>query len=49
MGVSETGIQRGFSGIGEIVASSCGLIDALYELGREITGLATPTTSNSTA
>ena len=41
MEVSEKGIQRGFSGIGEIVASSFGSIDALYEQGREITGLAT--------
>jgi replicative DNA helicase len=41
MEVSEKGIQRGFSGIGEIVASSFGSIDKLYEQGREITGLAT--------
>ena len=41
MEVSEKGIQRGFAGIGEIVASSFGSIDALYEQGREITGLAT--------
>ena len=41
MEVSEKGIQRGFADIGEIVASSFGSIDALYEQGREITGLAT--------
>jgi replicative DNA helicase len=41
MEVSEKGIQRGFSDIQEIVASSFGSIDALYEQGREITGLAT--------
>jgi replicative DNA helicase len=41
MEVSEKGIQRGFAGIGEIVASSFGSIDKLYEQGREITGLAT--------
>src|ERR1700716_1481880 len=34
MEVSEKGIQRGFSGIGEIVASSFGSIDKLYEQGR---------------
>jgi replicative DNA helicase len=34
-------IQRGFSSIPEIVASSFGSIDALYEQGREVTGLAT--------
>ena len=39
--VADSAIQRGFSGIGEIVASSFGSIDALYEQGREITGLAT--------
>jgi len=39
--VDDSAIQRGFSGIGEIVASSFGSIDALYEQGREITGLAT--------
>src|SRR5580698_7974169 len=38
--VADSAIQRGFSGIGEIVASSFGSIDALYEQGREITGLA---------
>lgn len=41
MEVSEKGIQRGFSGIGEIVANSFGSIDGLYAQGREITGLAT--------
>ncbi len=41
MEVSEKGIQRGFSGINEIVAESFGSIDKLYEQGREITGLAT--------
>lgn len=39
--VADSAIQRGFSDIGEIVASSFGSIDALYEQGREITGLAT--------
>ncbi len=39
--VADSAIQRGFSGIGEIVASSFGSIDKLYEQGREITGLAT--------
>jgi replicative DNA helicase len=39
--VADSAIQRGFSGIAEIVASSFGSIDALYEQGREITGLAT--------
>ena len=39
--VADSAIQRGFAGIGEIVASSFGSIDALYEQGREITGLAT--------
>ena len=39
--VADSAIQRGFSGIGEIVASSFGTIDELYEQGREITGLAT--------
>ena len=41
MEVSEKGIQRGFAGISEIVANSFGSIDALYEQGREVTGLAT--------
>jgi replicative DNA helicase len=39
--VADSAIQRGLSGIGEIVASSFGSIDKLYEQGREITGLAT--------
>ena len=39
--VADSAIQRGFAGIGEIVANSFGSIDALYEQGREITGLAT--------
>ncbi len=39
--VADSAIQRGFSGIGEIVANSFGSIDALYEQGREVTGLAT--------
>jgi replicative DNA helicase len=39
--VADSAIQRGFSNIPEIVASSFGSIDALYEQGREITGLAT--------
>jgi replicative DNA helicase len=39
--VADSAIQRGFSGIAEIVASSFGSIDKLYEHGREITGLAT--------
>jgi replicative DNA helicase len=39
--VADSAIQRGFSDIAEIVASSFGTIDALYEQGREITGLAT--------
>ena len=39
--VADSAIQRGLAGIGEIVASSFGSIDALYEQGREITGLAT--------
>jgi replicative DNA helicase len=39
--VADSAINRGFSNIGEIVASSFGSIDALYEQGREITGLAT--------
>ena len=39
--VADSAITRGFSGIGEIVANSFGSIDALYEQGREITGLAT--------
>jgi len=39
--VADSAIQRGLAGIGEIVASSFGSIDALYEQGREVTGLAT--------
>jgi replicative DNA helicase len=39
--IADSSIQRGFSGIPEIVANSFGSIDALYEQGREITGLAT--------
>jgi replicative DNA helicase len=39
--VADSAIQRGLSGIGDIVASSFGSIDKLYEQGREITGLAT--------
>jgi replicative DNA helicase len=40
-GVADSAIQRGLSGIPEIVASSFGSIDKLYEQGREVTGLAT--------
>jgi replicative DNA helicase len=39
--VADSAIQRGFSNIADIVASSFGTIDALYEQGREVTGLAT--------
>jgi replicative DNA helicase len=39
--VADSAIQRGLSGIGEIVASSFGSIDQLYEQGKEVTGLAT--------
>jgi replicative DNA helicase len=39
--VADSAIQRGLAGIGEIVASSFGSIDKLYEQGREITGLRT--------
>jgi replicative DNA helicase len=39
--VADSAIQRGFSGISDIVASSFGSIDALYEQGKEVTGLAT--------
>jgi replicative DNA helicase len=39
--VADSAIQRGLAGIGEIVASSFGSIDKLYEQGREVTGLAT--------
>jgi hypothetical protein len=40
-GIADAAIQRGFSGIPEIVQNSFGSIDALYEQGREVTGLAT--------
>src|SRR6201997_3618129 len=39
--VADSAIQRGLSNIPEIVANSFGSIDALYEQGREVTGLAT--------
>src|ERR1700722_363435 len=39
--VADSAIQRGFAGIPEIVSSSFGSIDKLYEQGREITGLKT--------
>jgi replicative DNA helicase len=39
--VADSAITRGLSGIPEIVASSFGTIDALYEQGQEVTGLAT--------
>jgi replicative DNA helicase len=39
--VADAAIQRGFSNVSEIVANSFGSIDALYEQGREVTGLAT--------
>jgi replicative DNA helicase len=39
--VADASIQRGLTGIGEIVAESFGSIDNLYEQGREITGLRT--------
>jgi len=39
--ISEHAITNGFSGISEIVKDSFGSIDALYEQGREVTGLAT--------
>jgi replicative DNA helicase len=39
--IADSAIQRGLSSIPEIVANSFGSIDALYEQGREITGLAT--------
>jgi replicative DNA helicase len=41
MEISEHAITGGFADIGEIVKSSFGSIDKLYEQGREITGLAT--------
>jgi replicative DNA helicase len=39
--VADSAIQRGFSDIADIVKSSFGTIDKLYEQGREVTGLAT--------
>jgi replicative DNA helicase len=39
--VADSAIQRGLAGIKEIVESSFGSIDKLYEQGREITGLRT--------
>jgi replicative DNA helicase len=39
--ISEHAVSRTFSGIADIVASSFGSIDKLYEQGREVTGLAT--------
>jgi replicative DNA helicase len=39
--ISERAITRGFSDISAIVKDSFGSIDALYEQGREVTGLAT--------
>jgi replicative DNA helicase len=39
--VADSAISGGLSGIAEIVASSFGSIDKLYEQGREITGLKT--------
>jgi replicative DNA helicase len=39
--IADSAIQRGLSNIPEIVQNSFGSIDALYEQGREITGLAT--------
>ena len=39
--IADSAIQRGLSNIPEIVANSFGSIDALYEQGREVTGLAT--------
>jgi len=41
MEISDHAVTGGFSDIGEIVKSSFGSIDALYEQGREVTGLAT--------
>src|SRR5665213_1543677 len=41
MEISEHAVTGGFSDIGDIVKSSFGSIDKLYEQGREITGLAT--------
>lgn len=39
--VADSSIQRGFAGLGQIVAESFGSIDALYEQGHEVTGLQT--------
>jgi len=39
--ISQRAVTGGFSDIGEIVKSSFGSIDELYEQGREVTGLAT--------
>jgi replicative DNA helicase len=39
--VADKSIQVGFSDIGSVVKESFGSIDALYEQGREVTGLAT--------
>ncbi len=39
--ISEHALTGGFSDIGQIVKDSFGSIDALYEQGREVTGLAT--------
>ncbi len=39
--VADSAIQRGFASISDIVKDSFGSIDALYEQGREVTGLAT--------
>jgi replicative DNA helicase len=39
--IADSAIQRGFSDIPEIVKNSFGSIDALYEQGKEVTGLAT--------
>src|ERR1700734_379364 len=39
--ISDSAIQYGFSDIATIVKESFGSIDALYEQGREVTGLAT--------
>jgi replicative DNA helicase len=41
MEISDHAITGGFSDIGDIVKSSFGSIDKLYEQGREVTGLAT--------
>src|SRR6185437_15478723 len=39
--IADSAIARGLSGIGEIVSTSFGSIDQLFEQGKEITGLAT--------